>query len=129
MSVRTKPVFVNRVSFFQIPLWICSVLVVSYILGGAFLFSSWEGWKFLNSAYFCFVTLTTIGFGDFVPRTSGGGQSGEVSIALCSIYLLFGISLLIMTFNLMQEEVVHRVRNVGRNLGIVKVDDYDIDYY
>ena len=33
----------------------------------------------------------------------------------------------IMTFNLMQEEVSQRVRNVGRNLGIIKDDDeYDL---
>ena len=32
-----------------------------------------------------------------------------------------------MTFNLMQEEVSQRVRNVGRNLGIIKDDDeYDL---
>ena len=117
--------------FFQVPLWICAVLVVSYVLGGAGLFSTWEKWGFLDSAYFCFVTLATIGFGDFVPRSSQkagfGGYSDEISIALCSVYLLFGISLLVMTFNLMQEEVSQRVRNVGRNLGIVKDDEYDLD--
>ena len=82
---------------FQVPLWICAVLVVSYVLGGAGLFSSWEKWGFLDSAYFCFVTLATIGFGDYVPRSSRkagfGGYSDEISIALCSVYLLFGISL------------------------------------
>ena len=53
------------------------------------------------------MTLATIGFGDYVPRSSQkagfGGYSDEISIALCSVYLLFGISLLVMTFNLMQE--------------------------
>jgi len=44
-----------------VPIWLCSSLVISYIIGGAFLFSSWESWNFLDSAYFCFITLTTIG--------------------------------------------------------------------
>jgi len=44
-----------------VPIWLCSGLVLSYIVGGAFLFSSWESWNFLDSAYFCFITLTTIG--------------------------------------------------------------------
>lgn len=44
-----------------VPIWLCVFLVVSYIIAGAFLFSSWEGWSFLDSAYFCFITLTTIG--------------------------------------------------------------------
>lgn len=44
-----------------VPIWLCVFLVVSYIFGGAFLFSEWEQWPFLDSAYFCFITLTTIG--------------------------------------------------------------------
>lgn len=44
-----------------VPIWLCVFLVVSYIFGGAFLFSEWEKWSFLDSAYFCFITLTTIG--------------------------------------------------------------------
>lgn len=44
-----------------VPIWLCVFLVISYIIAGAFLFSSWEKWSFLDSAYFCFITLTTIG--------------------------------------------------------------------
>ena len=44
-----------------VPIWLCVFLVVSYILGGAALFAYWEEWSFLDSAYFCFITLTTIG--------------------------------------------------------------------
>ena len=39
---------------------------------GAFLFHTIEGWGWLNSTYFVIVTLTTIGFGDFVPVTDVG---------------------------------------------------------
>lgn len=42
-------------------------LVASYIVAGTFLFKRWEDWAYLDAAYFCFITLTTIGFGDFVP--------------------------------------------------------------
>lgn len=31
-----------------------------------------EDWRFLNSAYFCFITMSTVGFGDFVPITNYG---------------------------------------------------------
>lgn len=73
----------------------------------------------MDSAYFCFITLTTIGFGDFVPA-QGVKDNSEISIALCSLYLLFGISLLAMSFNLVQEEVIANVRSVAKRLGIIK---------
>ena len=41
-----------------------------YLVIGAVLFSAWEGWSFLEGFYFTFITLTTIGFGDFVPGDS-----------------------------------------------------------
>ncbi|XP_043250573.1 uncharacterized protein LOC122396337 [Colletes gigas] len=112
-----------------VPIWLCVFLVVSYIFGGAFLFSAWEQWPFLDSAYFCFITLTTIGFGDFVPAYKLDAHRG---IAVCSLYLLFGIALLAMSFNLVQEEVINNVKNVAKRLGIIKesddeedADDYD----
>ncbi|XP_076160353.1 potassium two pore domain channel subfamily K member galene isoform X2 [Ptiloglossa arizonensis] len=112
-----------------VPIWLCVFLVVSYIFGGAFLFSAWEQWPFLDSAYFCFITLTTIGFGDFVPAYKLDAHKG---IAVCSLYLLFGIALLAMSFNLVQEEVINNVKNVAKRLGIIKesddeeeADDYD----
>ncbi|XP_052847730.1 uncharacterized protein LOC128259415 [Drosophila gunungcola] len=109
-----------------VPIWLCVFLVVSYILGGAVLFAYWENWSFLDSAYFCFITLTTIGFGDFVPA-KGVKDESEQSIAYCSLYLLFGIALLAMSFNLVQEEFIANVKEVARRLGILKDDDDEQD--
>ncbi|KAF0755659.1 two pore potassium channel protein sup-9-like [Aphis craccivora] len=36
------------------------------ITTGAAVFSKYEGWSYFDSFYYCFVTLTTIGFGDYV---------------------------------------------------------------
>lgn len=44
-----------------VPIWLCVFLVIGYILAGASLFHHWENWDYLDSAYFCFITLTTIG--------------------------------------------------------------------
>lgn len=51
--------------------------------------------------------------------------NAEQGIALCSLYLLFGIALLAMSFNLVQEEVINNVKNVAKRLGILKEDDVD----
>lgn len=105
------------------------LLVVSYIVGGAYLFKEREHWTFLDSAYFCFITLTTIGFGDFVPdQNQESGKEGE-AIAICSLYLLFGIALLMMSFNLVQEEVISSVKSVARKLGIIKDEEDEYDDY
>ena len=99
--------------FFQVPLWICAVLVVSYVLGGAGLFSTWEKWGFLDSAYFCFVTLTTIGFGDYTPVKSFNGFEHDPVAAMKMVftvsYCIFGMTLLSMCMNLMQEQIVEKV--------------------
>ena len=110
-----------------VPILLSIVLVVTYIMGGAFLFQMWEGWTFLDSSYFCFITLTTIGFGDLTPDQKNTAD-GEQRIALCSLYLLFGIAMIAMSFNLLQEEVINSVKSLGKMCGIIK-DNEDEDEY
>lgn len=111
-----------------VPIWLCVFLVVSYIVAGTFLFTAWERWPYLDSAYFCFITLTTIGFGDLFPAGRvNDSESFEKNIAFCSLYLLFGIALLAMSFNLVQEEVIANVKKVAKTLGILKQEEEEDD--
>ena len=50
-----------------VPITLTLAVMISYICGGAVLFGEWEGWDFLDGFYFCFITLSTIGFGDILP--------------------------------------------------------------
>ncbi|GFT33641.1 potassium channel subfamily K member 18 [Nephila pilipes] len=111
----------------SVPIMLCLSIVVSYICGGAILFSYWEGWDYSDSCYFCFITLTTIGFGDMVPGTAVLSEDAQLALGLCSLYLLFGMALLAMSFNLVQEEVTKSVRTIGKRIGILSDDDDDDD--
>ena len=76
-----------------VPILLSIVLVVAYIIGGAFLFQMWEGWSFLDSSYFCFITLTTIGFGDLTPDQRNAAD-GEQVMSHLRIILTLGRVLL-----------------------------------
>lgn len=111
----------------NIPITVCLTLVVSYICGGAWFFSVSEEWTFLNASYFCFVTLSTIGFGDLVPGRTvmSTSKDGQMTLAICALYLLFGMALLAMSLNLVKEKVIETVRIIGERIGILVNDDDD----
>ncbi|KFM79830.1 Potassium channel subfamily K member 18, partial [Stegodyphus mimosarum] len=112
----------------RVPMYMVLLLVTGYICGGAVLFSLWEKWTFLNGAYFCFITLSTIGFGDLVPGSDiFDAQSGQAKLIICCIYLIMGLSIIAMSFNLVQEEVVIKCKNLARNLGLLKSEHDDDD--
>ncbi len=53
--------------------FVMSVIVfVCLIILGANVYHNVEGWRMLDSYYYTIVTVTTIGYGDFVPKTDTG---------------------------------------------------------
>ena len=47
------------------------LLVIWYVAIGVAFYMYTEGWTFIESAYFSMVTMSTVGYGDFTPTTSG----------------------------------------------------------
>ncbi|XP_013774442.1 TWiK family of potassium channels protein 18-like [Limulus polyphemus] len=107
----------------RVPIYLVLLLVTGYICGGAILFSLWENWSFLNGAYFCFITLSTIGFGDLVPGTDIFDTREQAKLIICCFYLIIGLAIIAMSFNLVQEEAVIKCKTIARNLGILSADN------
>lgn len=104
----------------RVPIFVSLMLIALYIFGGAILFSEWENWPWLDGAYFCFITLSTIGFGDLVPGMRSDSVANQEKLILCSFYLIFGLAIIAMCFDLMQEEVRAKFRWLGQKLGLIE---------
>ena len=76
-----------------------------------------QDWSYLDGAYFCFTSLMTIGFGDFVPGNSYiynvaenmSEQEANAKLVLGAIYILLGMGIIAMCVNLMQEKIITQV--------------------
>jgi len=125
-----RPESLSRVS---VPISLSIAVMITYICGGAILFGQWEHWVFLDGFYFCFISLTTIGFGDLVPGDSVKVDDDEVvaddkflgglvnlQFIFVSLYIIFGMAIIAMCFSLMQEKVVRAVIALGRKIGLFK---------
>ncbi|XP_023211246.1 TWiK family of potassium channels protein 7-like [Centruroides sculpturatus] len=103
----------------QVPIYVVVAILLSYIALGATVFSLLENWNFLNGVYFCFVTLSTIGFGDLVPGTASMTSNSQIKLLFCCFYLIVGLGIIAMSFNLVQEEVIAKCKKFGRRIGLL----------
>nr|XP_032525043.1 potassium channel subfamily K member 9-like [Danaus plexippus plexippus] len=83
---------------------ICVVTILSSltIAGGAAAFSKFEGWSYFDSVYYCFITLTTIGFGDMVALQKDNALNRKPSYVMFAlIFILFGLAIVAACLNLL----------------------------
>ena len=52
---------------------------VSLLLVGTWVFHKVEGWGYLDSFYFSAISLATVGYSDFTPKTPAGRRTLETS--------------------------------------------------
>lgn len=83
---------------------ICVVTTLSVvtIAGGAAAFSRYEGWSYFDSIYYCFITLTTIGFGDMVALQKDNALNRKPEYVMFAlIFILFGLAIVAASLNLL----------------------------
>ncbi|KAF8971296.1 Potassium channel [Entomortierella lignicola] len=94
-----KAVVKRKMIFRMVSIWLL------LWFGGAGVFCAFETWTFLESMYFCFVTLTTIGFGDYVPQQPG-------SIEFWNVYVFVGLSVFAYILSLSSESMAQHIHLV-----------------
>ncbi|XP_038659722.1 potassium channel subfamily K member 9-like [Scyliorhinus canicula] len=68
---------------------------------GAAAFAHFENWTFFHAYYYCFITLTTIGFGDFVALQNNEAlQKRPPYVAFSFMYILVGLTVIGAFLNL-----------------------------
>ncbi|XP_037945211.1 TWiK family of potassium channels protein 7-like [Teleopsis dalmanni] len=153
-----------------VPSTACLWVIIFYIITGTIMFANWEKWSYLNSFYFCMTSLCKIGFGDFVPgaslvtsadieaarknaiedATADPNELFELQLmtdqnsklAINFLYMLIGMGLVAMCYNLMREEVRVKVHDMKEDTKVCledtrkrfgrcfdSNDSYDDDYY
>ncbi|XP_056630334.1 two pore potassium channel protein sup-9 isoform X2 [Diorhabda sublineata] len=93
----------QRVEATEMNLMFATGMLSSIIITtGAAVFSRYEGWSYFDSFYYCFVTLTTIGFGDYVALQNDNAlieRPGYVALSL--VFILFGLAVVAASINLL----------------------------
>lgn len=73
-----------------------------FVAGGAYAFSRFEGWTYLDSLYYCIITLTTVGFGDLVAlQNDKEMQVKPAYVALNVFFILAGLAVVSAAMNLL----------------------------
>lgn len=96
----------RQVEKLDIPLLVIALLIFAYISCAAAILPIWEKkLDFENAFYFCFITLTTIGFGDtFLEHPH--------FFLFFSIYIIIGMEIVCIAFKLVQNRLIHIYKNL-----------------
>lgn len=64
------------------------------VCSGAFIFSYYENWSYFQSLYYCFITVTTIGFGDYVALQDSREQRfDDTYVGISLLFIFFGLTI------------------------------------
>ncbi|XP_011700565.1 PREDICTED: uncharacterized protein LOC105457540 isoform X2 [Wasmannia auropunctata] len=95
---------------FNLPISVAIVILLAYIFIGATLYYLWEEWGFFESFYFVFISMSTIGFGDYVPEN-------PIYMVCSIVYLVFGLALTSMCINVVQVMLSDSFKQASQKIG------------
>ncbi|XP_027040781.1 potassium channel subfamily K member 1-like [Pocillopora damicornis] len=99
-TVRGVPTAYLR--FLHLSLIMCGAITLVMIIP-AFFFMFLEDWSYFEALYFCFISLTTIGLGDFVPGDDPKWRRSEYRSlykVCCVFFFITGLTFLLLILEL-----------------------------
>ncbi|KAM3960647.1 uncharacterized protein ACR2FA_005237 [Aphomia sociella] len=95
---------------FNLPVSVAVFILIIYIFMGAACYTIWEPWDFFKSFYFVFISMSTIGLGDVVPKH-------PMFMMSSILYLIFGLALTSMCINVVQVKLTNTFKHASAKLG------------
>ncbi|XP_041972583.1 uncharacterized protein LOC121728458 [Aricia agestis] len=100
------------------PVLLCLSAIFIYIIVGALILYKLDDLSLVDGIYFCFMALSTIGFGSIIPGMSYTTINGvryytinSTVLWFCSAYTLTGLALTAMCFGVIHDEIIYRIKN------------------
>ncbi|XP_042524042.1 potassium channel subfamily K member 6 [Dipodomys spectabilis] len=72
------------------------IMAVCFLVPAAIFAHLEEAWSFLDAFYFCFISLSTIGLGDYVPGEAPGQPYRALYKVLVTAYLFLGLMAMVL---------------------------------
>ncbi|XP_026857267.2 potassium channel subfamily K member 17 [Electrophorus electricus] len=72
---------------------------VLYFVVPMLLFQEYEGWTYSQAIYYCFITLSTIGFGDYVADSNQDKEYPDWYGCILGVWIFFGLAWLALLIN------------------------------
>ncbi|XP_048482283.1 uncharacterized protein LOC105386898 [Plutella xylostella] len=100
------------------PVLLCLAAIFIYISIGALVLFKLDNMNIVDGFYFCFMALSTIGFGSIIPGMGYATINGvryytinSVTLWFCSAYTLTGLALTAMCFGVIHDEIIYRIKH------------------
>lgn len=82
-------------------------VVIVILSGGTVFYHFVEKWNWVDSYYFSVVTLATVGYGDFVPKT-------DLGKIFTTFYVMAGVGIITTFFTFTMRRMKERVEKKNR---------------
>nr|XP_045600685.1 uncharacterized protein LOC123759605 isoform X4 [Procambarus clarkii] len=100
---------------FNLPISLALLILLAYMVIGCVIYTMWESWTYFEAFYFIFISMTTIGFGDYVPQVDDDSKH-PAFMMMTTVYLVFGLALTAMCINIIQEKLSDTFRHASEKL-------------